>query len=948
MRFVKVYLLIFCAFAGTVAAQSGSVRGRVTDETYAIIPGAAVTAQDSSGNIFQSVATSDGTYVLRNLPYGTYSLEAKAPGFEIKKPITLTVMGVPQTLNLVLFVAAVKQQLTVEADAQGSVSVEPSGNAGALVLSGSDLNALADNPDDLASDLQALAGPAAGPSGGSFYIDGFSTGVMPPKDSIREIRVNQNPFSVEYDKLGLGRIEILTKPGYDKFHGSESFNLGGAFWNSRNPYASVKAPFLLREYGSTIGGPLNRRASYTLDWRFEDTTNGAVINGSTLDPSTFGIIDPSTTVFSVPQLQGFITPRLDYQLNATNTLTARYRYSRSDIADSGLGSFSLPESAYHAISSDQTVQATETAVLGQSTVNETRFQYFTVQSISTPLNSGPSIQVSSAFTGGGSTVGNSSDNQKNVELQNITTITRGKQNWRFGGRLRTFSDQNVSQQNFNGTFTFSGGTGPQLDSNNQPVLGSTGSQLIVPVTSIEQYRRTLIFEKQGLSDAQIRALGAGPNQFNVSAGNPQIQASQVDAALFAGDDWKVRPNLTLSAGIRYELQNNISDAWDFAPRVAVAWAPARFQQKLVLRGGSGIFYDRFALGSILSSLRYNGVTQQQYVIRNPSFFPVIPTASFLAASKAPNSIQTIQPDIRSPFLIQTVLSAERQLPAHTVVAVSYTNTHGLHQLRSLALNAPLPAGTYPLGNSNPVFAVASSARYNQNQLIANVNANVRATISLFGSYTFNRAFSNSDGAGTFAANPYSMTGEYGPAGTDIHHIETFGGTFTAPWKTTLSPLLTVRSGAPFNLTVGRDVYGTTIFNARPGIANNPTKAGLIATSYGLLDPNPTSDETILPRNYGRGPGSIQLNLRVGQTILLGRTHEANSASGGTKPRYTLVVTMQIRNILNHNNPGPIIGDIASPLFGRANQAAGSAAQSGANFSEAANNRRLELQTRFTF
>jgi hypothetical protein len=164
-------------------------------------------------------------------------------------------------------------------------------------------------------------------------------------------------------------------------------------------------------------------------------------------------------------------------------------------------------------------------------------------------------------------------------------------------------------------------------------------------------------------------------------------------------------------------------------------------------------------------------------------------------------------------------------------------------------------------------------------------------------------------------------------------------------------LLTVRSGAPFNITVGRDLYGTTLFNGRPAIALNSNKAGLIQTSYGLLDPTPSAGETILGRNSGRGPGSVQLNMRVSKTLGFGSTGAGLDASGKpkeSKPRYSLVLTLQVRNVTNHNNPGPIIGNIASPLFGRANQSAGANTQTGTSFSESATNRRLELQMRFSF
>jgi hypothetical protein len=252
-----------------------------------------------------------------------------------------------------------------------------------------------------------------------------------------------------------------------------------------------------------------------------------------------------------------------------------------------------------------------------------------------------------------------------------------------------------------------------------------------------------------------------------------------------------------------------------------------------------------------------------------------------------------------------------------------------------------------------------------------VNAKVNSGFSLFGFYVLNKAMSNTDGVGTFPANPYSMAGEYGPASTDIRHRVTLGGSIVTRWNIRFSPFFVIQSGAPFDITSGNDLYGTTLFTARPGIPTDPSKPGLIQTSYGLLDPNPTPGETILPRNFGRGPGQIAMNLRVGKTFGFGGERGGNksadtpaqpsgnptqAATGrgiggliGAQPgtrRYNLIVSMSIRNLLNHTNPGPINGDITSPLFGMANQMAGNV--NGEGFSENANNRRLELQIRFTF
>jgi hypothetical protein len=319
------------------------------------------------------------------------------------------------------------------------------------------------------------------------------------------------------------------------------------------------------------------------------------------------------------------------------------------------------------------------------------------------------------------------------------------------------------------------------------------------------------------------------------------------------------------------------------------------------------------------------------------------------------------------------------LPRNTTLAVTYTNSHGLHELRSEEINAPLPgtydaavpnSGVYPLGHPGAVELMESSGLYNQNQLISNVNAKLNSGFSLFGFYVYNRAHSNTDGIGTFPANPYNFSGEYGPAATDIHHRVTVGGSINLKWAVRISPFVVLQSGAPFDITTGNDPYGTTLFNARPGFATGLNKPGLIQTSYGLLDPNPTPGEPLVPRNFGRGPGQYNVNLRIAKVIGFGKDRAASgdarpsSAAGNplqaatgrglggligtpsTSHRFNLSIGLSIRNLLNHTNPGPIIGNITSPYFGSANQIAGG--QNGEGFYETANNRRLESQIKFTF
>lgn len=988
MRIVSALfaVLAFSVFSlsQTAAGPTATLRGQVTDQSGAIVPGAKLTLSSAAGPAKNATAAKDGAYSFGDLAPGDYTLQATAPNLALPEPVTVKVKSGVQTLNLQLIVTAVKQEVSVEESAAPAVSTEATNNASAVVLRGTDLDALSDDPDDLLADLQALAGPSAGPNGGSIFIDGFSGGLLPPKDAIREIRINQNPFSPEYDKLGFGRIEIFTKPGSDKFRGSIGYNFANQFWNSRNPYAAQKAPFLLNEFSGNLSGPINQRASFYFNVQEELTDNGSVINTVTLDPQTL-VAASFTDSFAAKLRRTILTPRVDYQLNAKNTLVFRYSFSRDDIQNLGVGGFNLVSRGYHSDNPNQTVQITETAVLGSNAIDETRFQYFRSPTDLTANTAAAGIQVLNAFNGGGNSIGHTTDIQNSYEFQNNLSLLRGPHAWKFGVRLRETNDTNVSPQNFGGTFTFGGGLAPQLDANNNPVLVS-GQPVLVTIDSIEQYRRTLLFQGLNLPAAQIRALGGGATQFSVNAGNPLISGSQFDMGVFAGDDWRVHPNLTLNLGFRYETQTNIHDWRDFAPRIGMAWAPGAnagtSRPKSVIRAGFGMFYDRFALANTLTGQRYNGVVQQQYAIANPDFFPAAPPVSSLGGALPPSTIQEISSNLRAPYIMQSALALERQMPFNTTVAVTYANSHGLHMLRSDDINAPLPgtlnpqnpgSAVFPLARQGPVFLMESAGLYNQNQLIVNVNSKINRDISLTGSYVYNRAMSNTDGLGTFPADPYNLSGEYGPAATDIRHRVSLSGTVTTKWGIRWNPFLNANSGPPFDITAGRDVFGDTLFNARPGIVTDPTKAGVLATPYGLLDPNPTAGEKLLSRNFGRGPGQITFNMRVGRTFAFGGSREAAAApppgggggGGGNRGapsspfsvgggqtsmvapvnrRYSLTISMNIRNLTNHTNPGPIIGDITSPLFGRANQPAGV----GSGFSESANNRRLELQTSFTF
>ena len=1006
-QFITLSVLSALALYGQAA---GTLHGTITDESGALVPGAKITISNASGPVKSETSASDGTYSISGLAPGTYTVQASSPGLVQLQPAQADFNGGLQSvnLNLQLRVALEKQEVTVQENSGPSVSVDPSQNAGALILRGADLDALSDDPDDLQADLQALAGPSAGPSGGQIYIDGFTGGTLPSKDSIREIRINQNPFSPEFDKLGYGRIEILTKPGTDKFHGSAETGFGDDIFNARNPYAAQKAPFLLRDFGGNVAGPINKRASFFLDASDREVHNGNIINAVTLDPNTFAIT-PYNSVFEAPQNRLRISPRMDYQLSKNNTLTVRYGYTRNDVQDQGIGNLSLLSRGVHNYSSDHTVQATETAVLSTKVINETRFQLYHQDNTSTANTLAPGLTVSGSFNGGGSQVGHSSDVQNHWELQNYTTIVNGVHSWKFGVRVRAATINNTSPSNFGGSYTFGGGYAPILGANNQPIapgvscLGNnpdlTACQLI---TSIQRYQRALL----GFA-------GGAPTQFTIATGNPLIQVTQADVGAYVGDDWRVKPNFTLSLGLRLETQTNIHDTHDWAPRIGFAWAPGQSKNnprpKTVLRGGFGMFYDRFSEGNVETAERYNGLNQISWVIANPTFYPNIPTLTQLQqlGTASVQSRYQIDGHLRAPYILQEAFTVERQLPRNTTLSVSYLNSHGLHELTERDINAPLNysgpgTGVLPFpGVPGPILDMQSTGIFNQWQLISNVRTQVNSKISLNGFYMYGRAYSSTDGLGTVPANPFSMAGEYSPSSLDVRNRGLVAGSITTKWDIRLAPFVQMNSGAPFNITTGTDPYGTTLLNnARPGLVTNASAvgstAGLYNTKYGLLDPNPylangqvKAGETILGRNPGRSPGSISVNLRLARTWGFGGAREPNAngrggggggrggpggggprggggpggggrggfggggfggpggfgpGGGSSSHRYNLTMSIQARNLLNHVNPGPINGILTSPLFGTSNTLAGGVGA----FSESGNNRRVELEARFTF
>lgn len=1047
-RALGLTLLLLACCVNSIFAQgaTGALRGQVTDELGGIIVGANVTVTDASGATKSAVTNGEGIYVVSGLAPGKYSVRAESSGFGVYQNTEVEVTaGRREPLNIQLKVTIAEEKVTVASEAP--VSTEAENNADQVVLRGKDLDSLPDDPDELAAALQALAGPSAGPNGGQIFIDGFTGGRIPPKQSIREIRVNQNPFAAENDQPAGGRIDIFTKPGTDKLRGSAFFNFNDESLNSRNPFAINRPPFQLRQYGGSLSGPIiAKKASYFIDFERRETDDNEVVNAFVLDPLLNIVQDQEG--FLVPRRTTTFSPRLDYQLSDQNTLVARYSYNHSTTKNGGIGGFSLPERAFDSSNTQHVLQLTETAILSPSVINETRFQFTHQRADQKGNNAVPTVNVLQAFTSGGSQVGIAFNNEDRWELQNYTSWTRGHQAYKAGARIRGVHIKDVSPNNFGGTYVFAGGVAPLLDANNNPVLvpGQSGPQLQT-ITSLERYRRTL--QLQGLKNAQGNPLftpaqiierGGGPTQFTINLGNPLATVRQVDFGGFVQDDWRVRPNLTVSMGLRYEAQTNVSSKFNFAPRLAFAWSPgggnAARPPKTVIRGGGGIFYNRFGENNTLQANRFNGLNQLQVNVTDPATLATIPfpttgAPASLDVSKLPVDTSRqitwrVAPDLRAPTFYLVGGQFEHQLPFKTTMYVGANVLRIEHVIRARDINAPLPGtfvnssnpalaqpGIRPFGNIGEIYQYESSGTFKQRQLFVGFNNRLNTAVSIFSSYVLSKTTSDTDGqgGGLFPANSYDLTGEFGRAAFDIRHRFILAGTLTLPWyKLSLNPFITASSGRPFNITTGRDLNGDRLFLERPAFADagaNCADPNIACTSFGNFKLNPGPGDRIIPRNFGQGPAFISVNMRVGKTWNFGDVHGSGAktagassstpesggregrgpgggggggggregrggggpggipgfnpgrggggggapgalAGAGVEKRYSLTLSLNFQNLLNHNNANSPVGNLSSPLFGRSTATAGGFGGFGPGGSASAGNRRISAQIRFNF
>jgi len=660
--------------------------------------------------------------------------------------------------------------------------------------------------------------------------------------------------------------------------------------------------------------------------------NGAVVN--------------YTAAVANPQTRLDVSPRFDFGLGAKNTLSVRYMLDRQKESNSGVSGFALQSQAYDVSNYENTIQVSDTWLLTPKIVNDLRFQYMRDRDNQVASETTPTVTVQGAFTSGGNNQGTLKDNEDHYELQDYVSMAEGKHALNFGTRLRLEHEVNSSTTGFNGNYIY-----------------------------------------QSLS-----AYAAGtPSEYDVTAGNATAAVNLFDGALFFQDDWSARPNLTVSYGVRFEGQNRISDRSDFAPRFAVSWAPgakAGKKANTVLRAGYGWFYDRFTAANVLTAIHGNGVNQQNYVVKDPTFTTGAPTATELGSGYAASpTIYDVAPGLKASLNMQAAVGVDHSFGKYVTLSATYVNSRGVHQYLSDNINA-YEAATYdattgtgvrPNGINENIYQFQSGGVYNQNQLMLNYSVRAKK-VSLFGFYVLNSAKADTSGATYFPSMQTNPGADYGRAAFDVGSRFLLGGNYQAPFGISFSPFLVVDSGTPFNITIGQDLNGDNQYNDRPAYAT-ASSTDTLDTAYGNFDLNPSATAKRIPYDLGTGPSQVSMNLRVSKSFGIGPRvaggvggsqggpggggHGGGPGGGGppggglgpgglsgsngpprldqTVPRkYSVTFSAMGHNVFNHVNLAAPVGVLDSPLFGK------STALAGGFFNSAASNRSIDVQASFNF
>ena len=873
LGWLTILLLSAGVTTGAAAPSSSSADLRVTvqDQTGAALVIASVTFVDSAGAAHTLPVDARGVAAFAALPDGPGELSVAADGFQSYRGPLVLKKGA-NAVSLELPLATISAEIVVRQD-----EADRQGNSFVSTLDERQIAELPDDPDELEQMLQQMAGPGA-----VMRINGFRGGQMPPKSQIRQIRFRMNSYAAENHDAGGFGIDIFTKPGTDAWRGMSSFGFRDESLNARNAFAPRLGPEQYRRVGLNFNGPLiKNKTSLAVSTDGNFSYDSKTINAQTPEQSVLGQVRRPSDISN-------IVVRVEHALTARQSLMVEGQHHDDERRNLGVGDFDLPSRAYHRNTKETVVRGSLNGLVLPKVANELKVQYSGDTATTGSLSAAPAVIVLESFSTGGA--GQQSDRTTHAfEVDDNMDFSFSKKHAvRAGLQLESYWYDSSDLQNSNGTFTFA--------SNNAYVIGLANT-----------YR-----QRQG--------------------GTP-VDFAQYQLGVYAQDDWTLSKKLSLSLGVRQELQNTLGDKLNLAPRVGFTWAPSKW----TVRGGWGIFNDWYDSSVYEQTLLVNGVNQSDLVILRPGYPDPYDGA---LASVLPPSLVAATSGLRMPHLSQASVGVERNWDNLRVQA-SYMVQRSLSQLRSVNTNAPSsPAGPRPDEDLGTVTTVESAGHLAVDRLQVNVNWSQPQRRLLFGvNYILSSTKNSADSAMSLPSDSLHPDVDYGPSLQDARHRLFAIASFGLPLKLRTFITSQFNSALPYNIITGLDNNGDSVSNDRPADVGRNSARG--STAWNL--------NTRLGRTFSFGParaggpqgmppGGGPIRMRGGPGGPGGGGGDGARMFGPGDPnagRYSVEIYGQAYNVLNRVNYQSFAGSLRSPF------AVGTPLSSGPA-------RRIELGVQFGF
>jgi hypothetical protein len=904
---VLAALLTFVSFAPASAPAKGQAAkdARVTitvvDQTGAVIPNATVTLTTAAPGAIAPATTNDkGIAVVAGLTPGRYTIQAEFPGFETRILKDLQVKAGDNKHVAVLAIQGLQDSVTVSRDAREAASDRRSTFGTAMTRE--QIEALSDDPDEMQQQLQDIAG-----GGAVIRVDSFEGGRLPPKSAIKAIHITRDAFAAENHFAGGLFIDIITQPGIGPLRTNLNLRYrAGAL--SGDPHVlpqgteQPRGPEGTQSYNGGIGGSLiKQKASFSINLSSNTTFDTPYLHYYTPDGALVEGLAPRR-----PRDNMFVFALFDYAITKDQTLRANFSRSQSTSKDIGVNTFDMIERAYGTEDHNNTLRIQEAGPLGRRFFTNTRASINWSDSDSHSVFEGPTIRVLDGFTSGGQQR-KGGVRSKTINLQSDLDYVRGIHSVRTGLQLDGGSYRSNDSDNYLGTYTF----------------------------------ENLLAFRNGT-----------PQSYTIRTGDPNITYQNFQAGWYLQDDIRIRKNLTVSPGVRYEAQTHLSDYDNIGPRFGVTWSPGK-SGKTTLRGSAGIFYDWLSTGTYEQTLRVDGFRQREVNIINPPY----PNPGSAAGITSATNRYFLSEDLQMQRYLRFSAGASRTVSRMLTVNANYAHTTGENLMRGLNLNPPVDGVRLDPSFAN-IVQVLGDAESTQHSLNvgATINFNVPRAgaaapgaggpiminggggmmmimgapppppppggaanpanarwnwrrMQVFTNFSYGRQFNNTDGAFSLPATG-RIQDDWGPANFDIRRR------FNLSWNSTqlrnFSANLNVNtsSAGPYTIRTGVDTNNDLLFTDRPiGVGRNTERGSAQWNMNGFFS---------YSRQFGKPvqmPGGINFRSDGGALT-------ASQGAAASAGRYRVSFNVNVQNLTNRGNLTGYIGNLTSRDFGKPSQIVG--------------------------